>query len=217
MLNHAAGHDRNAVGNGHRLFLIVGDIDRRNADAVLNLADGVSHLDAQLRVEVGKRLIHQQHVRLDDNRAGERDALLLAAGKALRQTVGILRDLHGLQNLVHALLDLFLGQMAVFKAESDVLAHGHMRENGVILENHADVALVRRNIVDDLAVESDGAALDGVKARNHAQQGRFAAAGRAEQREELALLDIQIQIGDDDVLAIFLDDVLKMNAYAHIR
>ena len=217
MLNHAAGHDRNAVGNGHGLLLIVRDVNRGDADAVLNLADGVAHLDAQLRVEVGKRLVHQQHVRLDDDGAGERDALLLAAGKALGQAVGILGDLHGLQNLIDAPLDLVFRQMAVFKAEGDVLAHGHVREYGVILENHADVALVRGDIVDDPAVKGNGAALDGVEARDHAQQRRLAAAGGAEQREELALPDVQIQVGDDDVLPIFLDDVLKMNPYAHIR
>ena len=76
-------------------LLIVRDVDRGDADAVLNLADGVAHLDAQLRVEVGERLVHQQHVRLDDDGAGERDALLLTAGKALGQAVGILGDLHG--------------------------------------------------------------------------------------------------------------------------
>ena len=107
--------------------------------------------------------------------------------------------------------------MAVFKAEGDVLAHGHVRKDGVILENHADVALVRGDIVDDPAVKGDGAALDGVEARDHAQQRRLAAAGGAEQREELALPDVQIQVGDDDILPIFLDDVLKMNPYAHIR
>ena len=107
--------------------------------------------------------------------------------------------------------------MAVLKAKGDVLAHGHVREDGVILENHADVALVRGDVVDDPAVKGDGAALDGVEARNHAQQRRLAAAGGAEQREELALPDVQIQVGDDDVLPIFLDDVLKMNPYAHIR
>ena len=72
-------------------------------------------------------------------------------------------------------------------------------------------------VVDDPAVKGNGAALDGVEARNHAQQRRLAAAGGAEQREELALPDVQIQVGDDDVLPIFLDDVLKMNPYAHIR
>jgi hypothetical protein len=38
---------------------------------------------AQRRVEVGERLVEQQHARLDDERAGERHALLLAARQRL--------------------------------------------------------------------------------------------------------------------------------------
>ena len=90
-----------------------------------------------------------------------------------------------------------------------------MREDRVILENHADIALVGRDIVDDLSVKSDGSAFNGVKARNHAQQSRFAASGRTEQRKELAFLHIQIQVGDNGVIAVLFDDMLKVNAYAH--
>ncbi len=41
-------------------------------------------LDAQLRVEVGERLVHQERVRLADDRARERDALPLPAGELAR-------------------------------------------------------------------------------------------------------------------------------------
>ena len=40
-----------------------------------------AHLDAQLGVEVGERLVEQQQPRLQHQRAGDRDALLLAAGE----------------------------------------------------------------------------------------------------------------------------------------
>ena len=42
------------------------------------------HLLAQLGVEVGERLVEQQHARLDDERARKRDALLLAARELRR-------------------------------------------------------------------------------------------------------------------------------------
>ena len=215
MLDHAAVHDGDAVGDGHGLLLIVGDVDGGDAHAVLNLADGVAHLDAQLGVEVGERLVHEQHVRLDDDGAGERDALLLAAGEALGQAVGVLGDLDRLEDFIDAAPDLVLGQMAVFEAEGDVLAHGHVRKDGIVLEDHADVALVGRDVVDDPSVEGDGAALDGVEAGDHAQQRGLAAAGGAEQREELALAHVEAEAGDDDIFAILLDDVFKVDGYAH--
>ena len=46
------------------------------------------HLLLARRVEVAGRLVEQQHARPHDERAGDRDALLLAAGELRRQVVG---------------------------------------------------------------------------------------------------------------------------------
>ena len=51
----------------------------RDREPPLQLADLLPHLDAQLGVEIRQRLVEQQHARPDDDRARERDALLLAA------------------------------------------------------------------------------------------------------------------------------------------
>ncbi len=82
-------HHRDQVGGGHRLGLVVGDVDRGVAVFVMQPADLEPHLLAQIGVEVGQRLVEQQRFRLDDQRAGQRHALLLSAGQfagiALRQ------------------------------------------------------------------------------------------------------------------------------------
>ena len=52
---------------------------------LLQLADLDPHLLAQLGVEVGERLVEQQHVGPDDERARQRHALLLAARELARQ------------------------------------------------------------------------------------------------------------------------------------
>ncbi len=44
----------------------------------------VLRLGADDRVERAERLVHQQHLRLGRERAGDADALLLAAGKLVR-------------------------------------------------------------------------------------------------------------------------------------
>ena len=72
----------------HRLGLVVRDIDRRDAELVVQPADLGAHLLAQLGVQVGQRLVEQQHLRLDDDGAGERHALLLAPGQLGRVAVG---------------------------------------------------------------------------------------------------------------------------------
>ena len=71
-------------GQRHRLDLVVGDVDDGLAEALVQLLDLDAHLDAQLGVEVGQRLVEQEHVRLAHQRPADGDALALAAGELAR-------------------------------------------------------------------------------------------------------------------------------------
>ena len=53
---------------------------------VVDLAQPAAQLAAHLRVERAERLVEQQHLRLDRQRAGQRDALALAAGELARDS-----------------------------------------------------------------------------------------------------------------------------------
>ena len=152
---------------------------------------------------------------MDDDGTGQRHALLLAAGKALGQAVLVFVDMHQGEHFIGALFHFVLGHVAQPEAVFDIPAHGQMGEDGIALEHHADVALVGGQVVDDLIAKGNGAAFDGVKARNHAQQRSFAAAGGAQQREELAVFDVGGQIGNDDVITELFDNVVNGNGYAH--
>ena len=61
------------------------------------------HLLAQLQVERAERLVEQQHARAVDERAGERDALALAAGELDRPALADVRQAHHRQRLGGAL------------------------------------------------------------------------------------------------------------------
>ena len=85
-----------------------------------------------------------------------------------------------------------------------------MREERIVLENHADVALVRRNIVDGGAVEDDLTVGGGLKARDHHQAGGLPRAGRPQHREEFTLHDIEVEVLDHEGLTVVaLLDFLK--------
>ena len=83
----AVVHDHQPVGHRQGLLLVVGDHDGREPELLLQLADLDAHLLAQLGIEIGERLVEQQHVRPEDERAGQRHALLLAAGQLPRQAL----------------------------------------------------------------------------------------------------------------------------------
>jgi hypothetical protein len=79
-------HDDHRVGDGQRLLLVVRDVDHGQPQRLLQVADLLAHITAQLGVEVGQRLVEQQHPRLQHDGARDRDALLLAAGELVRVT-----------------------------------------------------------------------------------------------------------------------------------
>ena len=84
---HAHHHD--AVGDRQRLLLVVRDVNRGERQVLLQLADLLAHMAAQLGVQIGQRLVEQQHLRLQHDRARHRDALLLAAGQFAGQAGAI--------------------------------------------------------------------------------------------------------------------------------
>jgi hypothetical protein len=73
----AVAHDRDALPERHRLDLVVRDVDRRDAELLVELRERRAHADAELRVEVRERLVHEERLRLAHDRAPHRDALAL--------------------------------------------------------------------------------------------------------------------------------------------
>jgi len=71
--------NRNFIRQCQRFFLVVGDEDGGGARFEQDMADFAAHLRAQTGVEVGKRLVQQQDVRIRRQRPGQRHTLLLPA------------------------------------------------------------------------------------------------------------------------------------------
>ena len=87
LLDAARSQQHDLVRHAHRLDLVMRDVDHGHAELPLQRADLAPHLLAQLRVEVRQRLVHQADRRLGDDRAAERDALLLSARKLRRLAI----------------------------------------------------------------------------------------------------------------------------------
>src|SRR5215217_73872 len=181
----AVAQDHDPVGQRQGLVLIVSHVDGRCSKLVVNAPDLRAHFEAQLRVEVGKRLIHQHERRFDDDGAGNRHALLLAARELARELVLLPLEADEVQGFVYLAVDLGPGLAAHLEAEADVLANVEMRKERVVLEHHAETALFRAQRVDPALVQPDRAAGDGEETRDAVQRRRLPAAGRSEQGDEL--------------------------------
>ncbi|MGY3235295.1 hypothetical protein ACVMAJ_002185 [Bradyrhizobium sp. USDA 4448] len=106
------------------------------------------------------------------------------------------------QRRADAVLRFGLARVAHGERESDILRDRQMRKQGIVLEYHADVALVGRHVLDRPVREIDLAPGGDLEARQHHQRGRLARARRAEQGDELALPDVEIEVLHHEVLAI---------------
>ena len=131
-------------------------------------------LPFQKAVECGKRFVQKQQLRLP---AGERFRVLL---RDVRKLIGSERGLHNRTPF---------GAGTAANAGKNVLLHGHVREQRVLLKQVADVSLLRREADASLAVEQDAPVQnDTPLVRPHRtgdalQRNAFAASGRAEQTE----------------------------------
>ena len=81
LLQAAVADDGDAVGHGHRLDLVVGDVDEGGAEPAVQLDQLEAGLGAELGVEVGQRLVHEEHLGPAHDGPGQGDALALPAGE----------------------------------------------------------------------------------------------------------------------------------------
>ena len=86
-----------------------------------------------------------------------------------------------------------------------------MRKQVVALEDHADVAVQgaerRAATADMAAVDDDLARIDRLQAVDAPEKRALAGAGPADDGDDLALLDVEIDAVEDDVAAVALRDV----------
>ena len=157
-------------------------------DAAVALEYGLhlhEQLLAQVAVEGREGLVEHQELRPVHKYPRERDALLLPAGELRGIMVFKPRELHELQ--VFGENPLARGPVLfVFEPAEDVLPHGHVREERVVLEEIAHAPLLRPEVHALFAVEERDAVelyMPGVRpldARDAAERHALAAAARAE-------------------------------------
>src|SRR5690606_34912370 len=144
------------------------------------------------------RLVQEEDGRLDHERAGERDALLLATGELAWLAAAAIGQLHELQHAAHALPDLVLRYLALAEAEADVVGDAPAREECVVLEDHRGIAPVGRTVAHVLALDEDLAAVRVLESADHAQGGGLAAARGAEEGHECAAWHFQVDVVHGD-------------------
>jgi hypothetical protein len=199
----------------HRLGDAVGDEHDRLLGLFPDLQQLEVHLFAGHGVERPERLVHQDQLGIVDERARNGGTLLHAAGELVGEFVLGAAQSDQRQQLAGALPALGERKPEDFGRQQHVVENAPPFQQQRLLEHHADVA--RR--IERLRRRADAnlARLVGVQAGQDFQQRRLSAAGRADQRDQLAVFDVEGRLRDRQKLrtarAIDLAHAGEMNEW----
>jgi hypothetical protein len=218
----AARHENHPVSDFAREGDFMRDDDHRHA-AFGKVAHHVQHVGNQFGVERAGRLVEQDQLGPHRQRACDRHALLLAARKLARIGVDLLGQPDAFQHRMSALGHLRARlPLHADRPLDDVLQHGHVGEQVEVLEHHADVDALARDLVlvhlfqkataflvaDQLAIHADTAVVDTLQMVDAAQEGALARARLAEQAHHLPVRQRQVYP---------LEDLQRAEGFAHAR
>ena len=189
----AVAHDGDDIGQRQRLLLVVGHQQRRGAALAQHAAHLGAHLRAQAGIEGVEGLVEQHQLGRGRERAGERDALLLAPGELVRAALGQVGQPDQLQQLSHA-----TGvALRTRKSKGDVGGDVEVGEQRSLLRHEADPALLGGDVgalvADDPLADANRAGVGALEAGDQPQQRRLAAARRTEHGREAALRHLELQ------------------------
>ena len=181
----ARDHHGDPVGDGERLVVVVGDVQRGRPGPARGCRQVAAEPVAQRAVERRQRLVEQQQPGSGSERAGQRDPLLLTAGqrrdrppaRSRRARPGRAARRPGRPGRPAA-----AGHP---QPEGDVAADVAVREQLPVLEHQPEAAPVHRHAGQVRAVPADRPASGGSSPATARSSVRLAAAGRAEQRDHL--------------------------------
>ena len=213
-LRHAALlHGRDVAAEQQRLVRLGGGVDDHRTAPLEQLRQFLAHLLAQLVVEIGERFIQQHETCVLDDGAGQGRALLLPAGKFRGSALQHRREPEKRRRLLDPALDLGPVEPLDAQRRGDVLEHRHVRIVDEELVDEADVALLRADAGDVLAVHHDPALGRRFEPGHQLHQRRLAGAGGAEQHVKAGLGERQRGAVDVRLAVHPLHDVPQLECH----
>ena len=172
-------------------------------------------VDRELRIEVPGRLVGEEDRGLTDDRARDRDALLLAAGEDAGAVFPATAEADPLERLADACTDEARREPEHLERDRDVVEDGPARDELEVLKDDPDVAPEHRDGVfgearDVAPEEEDPPVVDHLRTVEEAEERALPCPGRAGDEDELAALDHEVQTSQDRLIgAVRFVDVFE--------
>ena len=175
--------------------------DHEGGAALHHLVERGLHLALGCGVERARRLVEDQDRRILQQRARDREALALAAGERAAALADGASKPSGWRSMnssacARAQASRISSIGRVRLADAQVLGDRAVEQQRFLID-HADVVAQRGELerADVHAVDLDGAGLRIEGAMQQRERGRFAGAGRADQRDRFARQHREAEIG----------------------
>ncbi len=171
------------------------------------VADHVEHFADEFGIDGARRFVEEQHLGLEREGAGDSDALLLTAGELAGVVVGLVVEPHPVEKTQRQLAGVvFREPLEGERRLGDVLERGEVREEVEVLKDDADLGAALEHLLlaqlvefaaallvaDQLPVDGHRAGVDRLEVVDGAQQRRLARTARAEDRDDLAGRDREV-------------------------
>ena len=187
-------------------------VSHQNHQPVLgNRLDDVHDFDGVSAVQVSRRLIGYDDLRVLGDGPGDGHPLPLPPGQGIRHLVPIRIDTYRLQTVVHPFFHLLpILHAHHSKGDAHVLEDGAVVQQIVVLENISDlcisddVHLVGALPGNAFPVHVDLSRVNPVQSADSIQQRGFTAAGRAQQCHDAAFRQVQRGVVDDMNFVVLL-------------
>ena len=155
-----------------------------------HVLDQLADRELLVRVESVRRLVHDEHLRIVDDRRGECGALAVALRERLDRLPGDLLELRLDDNVRNSLPDV--GKPAHLGDEREVVADRHRLVARRGLGEVPEGGLRRDRIRGDVMPADDGRAVRrGQKSRDHPHRGRLSRAVGAQEPQHFSFVDAE--------------------------
>jgi hypothetical protein len=184
---------RDPVGDGRSLVEVVQDDADRDSVVVRQVADEVEEFDLVAQVEIGGRLVEQQHTGFLGEATGEPHPLQLTAGQVVGAPLGEVRHTGQRERTVDRGRRVRIGPAEAapvrVAAELDDVPHGQSAGRGAALGQQGDVARELTGTQGEavgVAVDPERGVAAPLQPGDRPQERRLAAAVGADQHGHLA-------------------------------
>ena len=181
--------NRNPLSHRHRFDLVMGYIDHRLPVNFMDFNELFSGMSAELGVQIGKRFVQKEEVRLLYDGSGKGDTLSLSAGKFTGQAFFKSAQIQNTHSLSHSFFYFFFIQPVHTETVGNILFYRHMGEECIILENHSYISVSRIHGISQYSVQIQFAGSNRFQSADHTENGRLPAAGRAEKNQAFSLFN----------------------------